>query len=232
MKKQLLFVLFSFLLEAAPIENPSYLEGKKLYEEACISCHGEYGEGKSSMHLTVKPRRLSESILTQAQMFQVIYDGGHAWGAHSDIMASYKYLYTKEEIENMSLYIFTTFNAGRDERVEKLLQDSSAKVVDATKMLQMGEKIFKKRCTLCHGITGNGQGAYVQASKKNREFLYPYDLRKILLDENQIFLYVKYGGHFWGNDGAYMPSWKAIYNDTQLRGVSHYVNTKIKKSHE
>jgi mono/diheme cytochrome c family protein len=66
-------------------------------------------------------------------------------------------------------------------------------------------------------------------SKGSKEFLYPYNLTKILLSEEQIFLYAKEGGHYWGTDKKGMPSWKKKYDDKTLRSVAHYVKEKIVK---
>lgn len=104
--------------------------------------------------------------------------------------------------------------------------------LDDTKMLKIGKKIFKRNCSLCHGVTGNGESVYVEQSKENQQFLYPYNLNKIILDENQVFLYAKFGGHFWGTDKEDMPSWKKKYDDTKLKYVAKYIVTKIKSKRE
>ena len=210
-------------------ESSDFLEGKRLYEETCASCHGNNGETNPAMKLTVKPRRLKESILTQAQMVKMIADGAHAWGAHSDIMPAFKYVYDEDQIDFIALYVSQEFNFQRDSRMKKLLDSSDLSAIDEVKMLRTGKKIFKRNCSLCHGVTGNGDSVYVEQSKENKQFLYPYDLTKILLTEEQIFLYAKEGGHFWGTDKEDMPSWKKKYNDKKLRSVARYIKEKIVK---
>ena len=230
MKNYLLFLLMPFVLYAGSSEKSvEWLEGEQLYKETCLSCHGVRGETNPDMQLIVKPRRLNESILTQAQMEKMISDGAHAWGAHSDLMSAFKYVYDEEQIFNIALYISKEFNANRDARVNKLLEEADKTEIETTKMLKVGEKIFKRNCSLCHGITGNGDSIYVEESKANKQFLYPYDLTKIFLTEEQIFLYAKEGGHYWGADKEDMPSWKKKYNDQKLRSVAHYIKEKIVK---
>jgi len=202
-------------------------EGKRLYTETCVSCHGISGETNADMHLIVKPRRLKDSILSSNQMAKIISKGGHAYGAHSDIMPAFNYVYEKKQIENIAEYVSQTFNTKRDAKVKKLLSKSDAKKLDAKKMHKIGKKIFKRNCSLCHGLKGDGKSIYVEESKNNKEFLFPYDLRKTIMDEDQIFLIVKYGAHYWGADKEDMPSWKKKYDDTKLRSVAHFVKTKI-----
>jgi len=230
-KHVLLFSLIPLSLFATNVKKSvEYIEGKRLYQETCVSCHGVFGETNQDMQLTVKPRRLKESILSKSQMVKMISDGGHAWGAHSDIMPAFKYVFEEEQIENIALYITTDFNHQRNARVKKLLAESGPKIMNVKKRTRMGKKIFKRNCSLCHGVTGNGDSVYVEQSKENKQFLFPYDLTRIMLTEEQIFLYAKFGGHFWGTDKKDMPSWKKKYDDGKLKAVAEYINEKIKKT--
>ncbi len=98
--------------------------------------------------------------------------------------------------------------------------------------LKVGSKIFHRKCAMCHGDSGNGQSEYVEQSKEDEGFIYPYNLQNILLDEEQIFLFTKFGGHFWGTAKNDMPSWKKRYNDVKLKSIAHYIMQKIKKIKE
>ena len=81
---------------------------------------------------------------------------------------------------------------------------------------------------MCHGITGDGKSDFVEQSKGNKNFIYPYNLQKIILNQDQIFLYAKFGGKYWGTDKDDMPSWKSKYDDTTLKSVAKYINEFIK----
>jgi mono/diheme cytochrome c family protein len=143
MTKSLLLSLMPLLLSAGSLSKSSeFLEGKYIYNETCVSCHGEKGIGNSSIKLLVKSRRLDESILTQLQMQKVISDGGHAWGAYTDIMPAVKYVYTQEQISYVALYISQEFNSQRDKRVSKLIKESDETVMTPTEMLKKGQKIL------------------------------------------------------------------------------------------
>lgn len=214
----------------ADIKDKSFQNGKAIYESTCISCHGLDGGTNLDIKLVVKPRKLNRTILTKKQSFEIIKEGAHHWGAHADIMPAFKYVYSDEEIDDVALYITKAFNASRDEKVSKLLKESDTiSKEDEKKMLQTGEKIFKRNCSMCHGITGDGQSEFVEKSKGSKNFIFPYNLTRTLLNENQIFLYAKFGGHFWGTDKTDMPSWKRKYSDFKLKSVAKYVNEKIKK---
>ncbi len=202
-------------------------EGKSIYNATCVSCHGVTGASDTNIQLTIKPRRLKDSILSAEQMAKIISDGSHAHGAHFDIMPAFKYVYEEEQIENVAQYVSQTFNTDRNAKVKKLLSESDAKKIDAKKAHKIGKKIFKRNCSLCHGLKGDGNSIYVEQSKENKESLFPYDLRKTVLDEDQIFLVLKFGAHYWGADKKDMPSWSRKYDDTKLRSVAHFVKTKI-----
>jgi len=212
------------------IDDEKFRIGKAIYEETCISCHGIDGETNPDMQLVVKPRKLNKTLLKPEQSVKIIAEGAHYWGAHADIMPAWKYVYNDKQIESVAHYISKAFNADRDEKVKKLLDESQTlTIAQEKKMLSVGEKIFKRNCSLCHGKTGNGQSEYVEKSKVSNIFIYPYNLTRTLLSEDQIFLYAKFGGHYWGTDKSDMPTWKKKYNDVKLKSVAKYIKEKIVK---
>ena len=227
------FIILGFFLlssmYAQEIKDHSFENGKIIYQQTCVSCHGKSGSTNPYMQLVVKPRKLSKTILTQEQSFQITKEGAHFWGAHSDLMPTFKYVFTDSELEDVSYYIAKAFNPDREKKIQKLLDESdSISKEDQSKMLKTGEKIFNRNCSMCHGMSGNGQSEYVEQSKAQKNFIYPYDLRRTLLTEEQIFLYAKYGGKYWGTMKDDMPSWKNKYDDFILKSVAKYVNEKIK----
>jgi len=225
------FLLSSLLFGQNRADHDTMMEtGKNIYEKTCISCHGAEGETDSQMKLVVKPRQLNNSILTQEQMFCIVKFGAHEYGAHADIMPTFKYVYSDKQIDAVVYYISQAFNKKRDERVKKLLSDAmQPSLKQKSTMLRVGEKIFHRKCGMCHGDTGNGESQYIEQSKADENFIYPYNLQKILLSEDQIFLFAKYGGHFWGTVKNDMPSWKRKYNDIELKSTARYIYQKIKK---
>jgi len=240
MRILLYLILGIYPLYAAYGDSKSGLEkekmlhlGKEIYEKTCISCHGKNGETNPEIQLIVKPRQLQKTLLTQEQSFKIIKYGAHYFGAHADIMPAFKYVYNDEKIAAVSLYISEVFNADREEKIKYLLKHSIKLTKDEkVNMLDLGKNIFQKKCAKCHGVLGDGKSEYVAQSKTDKNFIYPYNLTRTLLSEQQIFLYAKFGGHFWGSDKSDMPSWKHKYNDIQLKSVAKYVEKEIKKLKE
>jgi mono/diheme cytochrome c family protein len=238
MKKQILILLagFSFLsasyssVDTDLDRDEKMAIGERLYMATCASCHGINGETNDKMQLIVKPRKLQKTILTKEQSFEIIKHGAHHFGAHADIMPAFKYVYDDEQILSLAFYISQKFNNKRDKRVEKLIQDSAKlSLEDKKDALKVGKKLFLKKCALCHGKTGNGNSDYVEKSKQDENFIFPYNLTRTLLDEKQIFLYAKYGGHYWGTDKKDMPAWKKKFNDIKIKSIAKYIKTEIIK---
>lgn len=67
-----------------PVGDPA--EGKKIYSQLCVSCHGEggMGDGPAGATLTPQPRNLADSsyvsTLSDEHLIKVISDGGAAVG--------------------------------------------------------------------------------------------------------------------------------------------------------
>ena len=220
----LIFITTSFSLNI-DTDELDINEGKFIYEQTCSSCHGSDGKAQTNMNLVVKPRNLTKSILNQNQIFNVIKFGSHKWGSKSDIMPSFESVYNHLELNNIAYYVFETFGKKQNNVIEKLLLESN-KIKESSP--KVGQKIFMRNCSLCHGIHGDGKSDFVEKSKSNSSFIYPYNLQKIILTEEQIFLYAKFGGKFWGTNKNDMPSWKQKYNDAELKSVAKYIKNQIK----
>jgi mono/diheme cytochrome c family protein len=206
-------------------------EGKRLYEETCISCHGINGEVNTEIKLVVRPRDLRKTILEEEQMYKIIKHGAHYWGAAADIMPSFENIYDDHQLRSIARYIAVTFNPEVQKRVADLYAQSDAVPAEKeAKMLKRGQKIFKRNCGWCHGMDGKGDG---EATRNPEKSIYPYDLTSTLLSEKQFFLYVKYGGKFWGTNKNHMPAWGKSeggkYDDYSLKSVAKYVYEVVQK---
>jgi len=201
--------------------------GEKMYKEACISCHGVNGKANTDMKLIVMPRSLSKTILTEDQGYQIIKKGAHYWGASADMMPSFESVYSEEELRSVANYITKAFNPDSQARIDKLYaQSKPIPEAKKPKMLKRGEKIYKRNCSWCHGIRGGGDG---EASRNPELSIFPYDLTKTLLDNKQMFLYVKYGGQYWGTHKEYMPSWSRKYDDYTIKSVVKFIDENLRK---
>ncbi len=220
------FILFiPFLVLFA--DTTKFEIGKKLYLQTCVSCHGEDGKAQTQIQLIVKPRNLHKTILNEEQSYQIIKKGAHFWGAKADIMPSFEYVYNDEQIRALSHYISVAFNPDAMKKVQELYAQSDVIPQDKRKkMLKRGKKIYKRNCGWCHGPEAKGDG---EASRNPELSIFPYDLTKTLLSEEQMFLYAKYGGEFWGTHKEDMPSWSRKYDDFTIKSVIRYIDEKLKK---
>jgi mono/diheme cytochrome c family protein len=207
--------------------NDSMFEmGKRIYEQTCISCHGSTGSADTNISLVVKPRSLRETLLNEKQTYLIIKHGAKYWGAASDMMPPFEMIYDDKQLYAVAHYISKAFNPDVTQRVEKLYAQSDAIAPSHhAKMLKRGEKIFKRNCSWCHGLDGKGDG---EATRNPEKSIYPYDLGKTLLSNEQMFLYAKYGGAFFGTNKDDMPSWKKKYDDYTLKSVISYIDATFR----
>jgi len=223
MKKLLLLALFCSL----SIADEKFNLGEEIYEDTCISCHGEDGKANVDLQFVVKPRSLQASILTEEQSYNIIKHGAHYWGANADIMPAFGTVYDEEQLRSVAYYIKKKFNPNVQQKIDKLYNESETIAKEKrSKMMKRGAKIYKRNCSWCHGIDAKGDGAATHNPEKS---IYPYDLGKTLLTEKQMFLYAKLGGKFWGTDKDDMPSWKRKYNDFTLKSVVFYIEETFRK---
>jgi mono/diheme cytochrome c family protein len=223
------FIVFISLLFANQLfaDNTMFENGKRLYEETCISCHGVDGKAKTDMKLIVKPRDLTLTILDEEQTYQIAKEGARHWGAKADIMPGFKFVFNEDQLRAVSHYIHKNFNPNLDKRLKELCsQCEKESTTQDKKMAKWGKKIFNRNCQFCHGVEGKGDGV---ATTSPVDSIFPYDLTKTLLTKQQIFLYVKYGGKHFGTDKTDMPSWKKKYNDFRLHAIAKYIDEVIRK---
>jgi mono/diheme cytochrome c family protein len=208
-------------------KDSKFEKGKEIYFDTCVSCHGENGESNKNLKLIVMPRDLKKSILTQEQTYNIIKKGARYWGAAADIMPSFESVYSDEEIKAVAYYISKAYNPNVKEKIKKLLdKEEPIPEKKIKKMAKRGKKIYFRNCSWCHGLEAKGDG---EATKNPEMSIFPYDLTKTILTQDQMFLYVKYGGKFWGTHKNDMPSWSRKYDDFTLRSVVKYVDEHFKR---
>jgi len=200
--------------------------GEKIYLNTCAACHGIDGETNKELSFVVRPRNLKESILNENQNYQIIKKGALYWGSAADIMPSFESVYSEKELRSVAYFITKSFNPKSDKKVKELYAKSDLIPKDKeSKMLKRGAKIYKRNCSWCHGLNAKGDG---EATRNPEKSIYPYDLTKTLLTNEQIFLYAKYGGEFWGTAIDSMPSWSRKYDDFTLKSVAKYIEHEFK----
>jgi len=207
-----------------------YQMGAKIYKETCLSCHGADGNGNPHVSFIVNPRKLTQTILTQEQAYEIIKDGAHAMGAAADIMPSFKSVFNEEELHAVAHYIYKKFDPKAQERIDEHYANSDVVPEEKVeKMLKRGKKIYNRNCSWCHGIDGNGNG---EATRNPEMSIFPYNLVKSLLDEKQMFLYAKHGGKYWGTRKEDMSAWEKKYDDYTLKSVIKYIKIELQDTNK
>ena len=223
----LVFIFFNILLADEDIDNEFFKYGEDIYLETCASCHGLDGKADNDLKFIVKPRDLSKTILNEKQTYLITKDGARYWGAKADIMPAFKHVYNDEQLRSVAYYISKKFNPHLQNRLNEVQKFTEPTPKEKeSKMLKRGKKIFKRNCSWCHGTEGYGDGL---ATKNPVDSIFPYDLTKTLLTDEQMFLYVKYGGQYWGTHKDDMPSWKIKYDDFTLKSVVKYIEEVLRK---
>ena len=223
MKSFVLIPLLSLSLFSYEVD---FKVGEEIYLNTCASCHGVDGKVNKDIQFVVKPRNLHISILDEEQSYNIIKKGAHYWGAASAMMPSFESVYSEDELRSVAHYISKKFNPNSQQRVKELYAKSDVVPKDkVAKMLKRGKKIYKRNCSWCHGVDAKGDGLATHNPEKS---IYPYNLRKTLLTSEQIFLYAKHGGQFWGTDKNDMPSWSRKYDDYSLKSVVKYIESEFR----
>lgn len=224
MKSVLLLISFFIYLGAT---DTKFSIGEQIYTETCASCHGVDGKAETNMQFVVRPRSLQASILNEKQNYKIIKKGTHYWGAAADIMPSFESVFSDQELRAVAYYISKKFNPDVESRVKELYTKSDPIPQEKlSKMHKRGAKIYKRNCSWCHGLDAKGDG---EATRNPEKSIYPYNLAKTLLTNEQMFLYTKYGGKFWGTDKNDMPSWSRKYDDYTLKSVVFYIDETFRK---
>ena len=86
--------------------------------------------------------------------------------------------------------------------------------------IQNGEKLYKNTCVSCHGIDG-------KAKTDMKLIVKPRNLTRTLLTEEQTYNIIKDGARFWGAKADVMPAFKYVFDEAQLKDLSHYIVKKF-----
>lgn len=203
------------------------VRGERLFNDNCASCHVGRMD-VSSTSFAVNPRNLELSLLSQEQMYNIVKKGTAYYGSKTDYMIGYENIYTDDEIKDIVAYIHKSLNVNYKE-AKKLYEQAAKMPKDKSKeeILEDGRKVYLKRCIHCHGASGKADGVAVKASNGN---LFPYDLTKTLLTDEQKFLFTKYGSKHFGASRDDMPAWGGVYSDEAIHSVVEYIKVMVEKS--
>jgi cytochrome c oxidase cbb3-type subunit 3 len=214
---------------SAELKNPaeaneaSLNQGRALYKQYCITCHGADGSGKTDMTemLDVPPASFIEPKwkygASDGEIFSVIKDGGQ------NGMQPFGDKIPDARIWNLVNYI-KTFSKKADANTPAApAEEVPANPVAFTpESVALGKQYYARFCVKCHGMNGKGD-------TEMREFLstHPSDLTdgqwKYGDKDGNIFLVIKNGTTYD------MTAFKDILDDEKTWNVVNYLRSFEKK---
>lgn len=142
-------------------------EGRVLYEKNCSHCHGVGGAGDGFMAraFRLRPANFHDPIrpLTDDYLFWRIKQGGAglppestpwdsampAWGGALSDEEIWKIILGLTDVATLGPATSTDYS---DAHLKK------TKIADRPEMQKLGEAVYRKRCSFCHGDQGAGDG--------------------------------------------------------------------------
>jgi mono/diheme cytochrome c family protein len=83
------------------LQDPKYIMGSGLYKRNCAGCHGDRGEGHTSLGPAINTQKWQQSI-TDEQIRKVILEGRRVAGTSMD---SFQGMLTDDEVAAVIVYV-------------------------------------------------------------------------------------------------------------------------------
>ena len=183
-----------------PETRPSASNGKAVYDEHCLKCHGETGSGEGEDANDFKNQMKDfndQSFMREedpAEFFEKVKKGDKP-------MPSFKDKLSDQEIWDAVFYIWTFQN--RDE------------------LLAQGKTVYDDKCAKCHGENGDGKGP--KADELEEEPANFSDLKHMLSNSsNKLFKDITDGE---ADEG--MPAFKKKLSKGERWNVIEYIWTFV-----
>lgn len=204
----LLALLLLVTIKAAASPSPAF-EGRKLYLSHCMVCHGIDGKGKGPLadKLDIKPEDLTSFVPTKTDIkLQNIITGdnrGSDRSAHTEIskfMPKWKTILDSSQLDSLTAYL-------------RYLSSTTHSLPGDP---ELGYTIYQQYCSICHGKTGDGNGALSKLIGIN-----PIDHtnpRKTEAMSND-----KLAQSILNGKGNYMPGWRGILSRQEIDALVSYI---------
>lgn len=205
-------------------------EGKELYVNYCLTCHGCAGNGLGSYAgtLAITPANYKQ------EPFRSMPDDQWFWhvseGVPGTVMPPWSESLTEEQLWKVIRYVQQVF--ARPVMHDPDEGDPSGAYAGLTNpvnlnidVLEQGKAIFIRECMVCHGDAGRGQGPY----------------RAELQPGPPDFGDGSYGDYtdadyFWriseGVPWSAMPAWRLQYSEEDRWKVVHYIRTMFTQTED
>ncbi|HEX7409549.1 MAG TPA: FTR1 family protein [Candidatus Binatia bacterium] len=134
--------------EVYPPKAPSATHGQALFDEHCASCHGQRGDGKGPSAAWLKP---PPANFTEAQFMrgETPYDFYHviSLGKKNTAMPAWDEVLSVQDRWDLVSYVWT-------------FASTSAGAAE-------GQGLYLAHCASCHGVGGDGRGAFADILMKS-----------------------------------------------------------------
>ncbi|MCU7845909.1 MAG: c-type cytochrome [Candidatus Thiodiazotropha sp. (ex Monitilora ramsayi)] len=204
-------LLLVILAPNAFATSPPAFEGRKLYVSHCLICHGSDGKGNGPLarkmsinaeDLTSAVRSRSDNtlmkIITGEDREKMTDDSGH--GKISNDMPKWKDVFTSDQINALIAYL-------------RFLSTSKHTLTGDP---ELGMRLYRQYCSICHGKDGDGKGVMI-----NLIGLKPIDhtnpARTDKMSNEDLSRSIIEG------KGRFMPAWRGILSQDEVDGLVSYI---------
>jgi len=205
-------------------------DGKELYVQYCLTCHGCAGNGLGSYGgtMSVTPANYKQDP------FRDMPDEQWFWhlaeGVPGTLMPTWKASLSEEDIWKVIRYVQEIFarptmrdpNEGDPSGAYANLNNPEPLTVE---VLEAGKQIFIRECMVCHGDSGRGEGPYGDGLEPS-----PPDFSDGSYGTLQNPSYTD-SDYFWriseGLPWSAMPAWKLQYSEADRWNLVHYIRTNF-----
>lgn len=205
-----------------PAPGTPRANGRALYAEHCVGCHGERGQGVTSSPSQAAPRPFTVATPRAAMIATV------AQGDSGRLRHGFAGRLKPEEIENTVDYVLKSLaptlapgvsgtyahgGRGRDSVAASAAEASEPLPQGLAGSAQRGKLLYEKNCGACHGTHGDGNGPRSALLGARPRSLGAAPLNRPAL----------YAAIADGKTGTDMPAWKTVLGRQSIADLSEYV---------
>jgi cytochrome c oxidase cbb3-type subunit I/II len=210
-----------------------FSEGKILFTEKCISCHGgsANGQGPYARQVVTRPANLNERITNYPDPSQYFHfwrvsagvpgTAMPPWGLSLDEETRWKIITYELSFANGA--IRTVSGDISDAEGDKYNDDTgiTPPIAGTKEQFNMGKQLYELYCAQCHGIDGLADGPASSLSARGYISPEPANFEESGAD------FTKYGRYVWkvreGVETTNMPPWKYALSDDEIYRVIFYI---------
>jgi cytochrome c oxidase cbb3-type subunit I/II len=208
-------------------------EGKKLYIEKCLSCHGCSGNGQGpyARQVVTRPANLNERLKNYPDPDAPFHFWRVSKGVPGTAMPPWALSQDEDTIWKINTYEMS-FTAGSLRTVSGDVSDAEGdKFNDATGITppiagtadqyEMGKELYELYCAQCHGTDGHGDGTASILSPGGYITPEPANFKESGAD------FTNYGRYVWkveeGVETTNMPPWKYALSEDEIFRLIFYI---------